>query len=34
VKFLVEFGYIKLDDPDGFVDRFLDPGMVEDLQAR
>ncbi len=32
VKFLTELGYIKLDDPDGFVERFLDPSVLRDIQ--
>jgi len=34
VKFLAELGYIKLDDPDAFVDRFLDPSVLRELQEK
>jgi len=32
VKFLADLGYIKVDDPDAFVGRFLDPGPLRDLE--
>lgn len=34
VRFLSEIGFIRLDDPDGFVDQFLHPGILKAIRQQ
>ena len=34
VQFLTELGYIRLDNPDGFVDQFINPGILKGILSQ